>query len=114
MRFTRPTLFLLFFLSGGCGLIYQVVWVRMLGFVLGSTVLAVSTVLTAFMAGLALGSFSFGRVVDRRTDALRIYAYLEIGIGLFGLAMPALLPLRPTGRLRSCTRGIHWPRRYRT
>lgn len=91
MRFTRPTLFLLFFLSGGCGLIYQVVWVRMLGFVLGSTVLAVSTVLTAFMAGLALGSFSFGRVVDRRTDALRIYAYLEIGIGLFGLAMPTLL-----------------------
>ena len=91
MRFTRPTLFLLFFLSGGCGLIYQVVWVRMLGFVLGSTVLAVSTVLTAFMAGLALGSFFFGRLVDRRTDALRIYAYLEIGIGLFGLAMPALL-----------------------
>ena len=91
MRFTRPTLFLLFFLSGGCGLIYQVVWVRMLGFVLGSTVLAVSTVLTAFMAGLALGSFFFGRVVDRRTDALRIYAYLEIGIGLFGLAMPTLL-----------------------
>ncbi len=91
MRFTRPTLFLLFFLSGGCGLIYQVVWVRMLGFVLGSTVLAVSTVLTAFMAGLALGSFCFGRLVDRRTDALRIYAYLEIGIGLFGLAMPALL-----------------------
>ena len=91
MRSARPALFLLFFLSGGCGLIYQVVWMRMLGFVLGSTVLAVSTVLTAFMAGLALGSFSFGRVVDRRTDALKIYAYLEIGIGLCGLAMPTLL-----------------------
>ncbi len=58
---------------------------RMLGFVLGSTVL------TAFMAGLALGSYSFGRLVDRRTDALKIYAILEIGIGVCGLAMSALL-----------------------
>ena len=42
VEYTRPALFLLFFLSGGCGLICQVVWMRMLGFVLGRTVLAVS------------------------------------------------------------------------
>ena len=90
-QYIRPILLTLFLLSGGGGLIYQVVWMRMLGFAMGSTVLAVSTVLTAFMAGLALGSFSFGRLIDRRADALKVYAYLEIGIGLCGLAMPTLL-----------------------
>ena len=54
----------LFFLSGACGLVYQVVWARMLVVVFGATMLAVSTVLSAFMAGLALGSFLCGRYVD--------------------------------------------------
>lgn len=86
----------LFFLSGACGLVYQVVWARMLVVVFGATVLAVSTVLSAFMAGLALGSFLFGRYVDRRADAgglgrpLRIFALLEAGVGLYALLFPAL------------------------
>ena len=89
--YIRPILLALFFLSGACGLIYEVAWTRMLTFVFGSTVLSVSTVLAAFMAGLALGSFSFGRLIDRRGDALKVYAYLEGGIGLFGLLLPTLL-----------------------
>ena len=42
--------------SGACGLIYQVLWLRLLSLVFGVTVYAASTVLAAFMAGLALGS----------------------------------------------------------
>lgn len=81
----------LFFLSGACTLVYQVVWVRMLIVVFGVSVFAVSTVLTAFMAGLALGSVLFGRVADSRGRGLRIYAILELGIGLFSLAFPWIL-----------------------
>jgi spermidine synthase len=65
-RRSKPTLIFwlypLFFLSGISGLILEVVWVRMLTRVLGSTVYATSTVLTAFMARLALGSFFAGRL----------------------------------------------------
>ena len=90
-------LYLLFFLSGISGLMYEVVWVRMLTRVLGSTVYATSTVLAAFMAGLALGSFLSGRFVDRAVRPLRWYALLELGIGLaalYSLALPdQLLPL---------------------
>ena len=86
-----PLVWLLFFVSGACTLVYQVVWVRMLVLVFGTSIFAVSTVLTAFMAGLALGAFGFGRLADRRMDPLRLYAGLEVGIGLFALAFPAIL-----------------------
>lgn len=82
----------LFFLSGACTLIYQVAWARMLIVVFGVSVYAVSTVLTVFMAGLALGSFYFGRVVDRGgvRNGLLIYALLELGIGLFAFIFPSI------------------------
>src|SRR5262249_46651363 len=50
-----------FFLSGATALVYEVVWLRVLGLVFGHTVYAVTTVLSAFMAGLGLGSLLFGR-----------------------------------------------------
>jgi spermidine synthase len=78
-------LYLLFFLSGISGLMYEVVWVRMLTRILGSTVYATSTVLAAFMAGLALGSWLAGRHVDRVRLPLALYAALELGIGLSAL-----------------------------
>lgn len=80
----------LFFLSGTCSLIYQVVWARMLIIVFGTTLLAVSTVLSTFMAGLALGSFVFGRWIDRIDRPLLVFAALEIGVGLFALLFPLL------------------------
>ncbi|HIE03435.1 MAG TPA: hypothetical protein EYP61_01610, partial [Candidatus Latescibacteria bacterium] len=83
----------MFFVSGACGLVYQVVWTRMLVVVFGATVWAVSTVLSAFMGGMALGSYMFGRVADRHPDPLRLYAYLELGVGGFALAFPGLLNL---------------------
>ena len=56
-----------FILSGATGLIYEVLWMRMLGLVFGATTLAVSTVLAAFMGGLALGSALAARFSSRIT-----------------------------------------------
>ena len=85
-----------FFLSGATGLVYEVLWIRMLGLVFGHTVFAVTTVLTAFMAGLGLGSWVFGRLADRQARPLRLYGLLEMGIGIFCLAVPVLLPFVET------------------
>ncbi len=74
---------LLFFLfSGVSGLIYQVLWLRMLALIFGVTVYAVTTVLASFMAGLALGSLVAGKLVTRVKSPLKVYAVLEIIIGL--------------------------------
>lgn len=87
----RKIIALLFILSGAAGLIYQVVWTRSLTLLFGSTTLAVSTVLTAFMAGLALGSWFFGRRADRVRKALPLYAALEVGIAATALLFPVFL-----------------------
>lgn len=86
----RRLLLALFFLSGACGLIYEVVWMRMLTLVFGATAFATSTILASFFAGLAVGSFWFGRVVDRGRDPLKVYALLEVGVGVFAFLMPVL------------------------
>jgi spermidine synthase len=73
-----------FFLSNMAALIYEVVWGRELGYVFGTTAYAISTVLASFMAGLALGSYFFGKLSDRR-DPVRLFVLLELGIGFYGL-----------------------------
>ena len=80
-----------FFLSGAAGLMYELVWVRMLGLIFGHTVHAITTVLVAFMGGLALGSLLCGRRVDRIGNLLVIYACLEIAIGVYALLTPSLI-----------------------
>jgi spermidine synthase len=87
----RAVVLILFLLSGACGLVYEVVWSRVMTEIFGSTVLAVGTVLAAFMSGLALGSYLLGKRADRSTNPLRLYAYLEIGVGLTALASMALM-----------------------
>ncbi len=87
----RAIVLVLFFLSGACGLIYEVVWQRMLVLVFGSTAFATATILASFMGGLALGSFYFGRLVDRYREPLKLYAYLEVGIGVFALLFPFII-----------------------
>jgi spermidine synthase len=87
----RLIIYTLFFASGFSGLVYEVVWVRMLHTILGSTTYAVSIVLTAFMSGLAIGSFLAGRWIERKADALKIYAWIEVGIGFFAFLSPIFL-----------------------
>src|ERR1051325_10364712 len=82
-----------FFLSGATGLIYEVLWARMLGLVFGGTTLAVSTVLAAFMGGLALGSALAGRRGGQVKRPVRAYGWLEIGIAIYALAVPFLFSL---------------------
>ena len=56
-RWTRPVVLSFLLLSGSCGLIYEIVWTKMLTLTIGNTVYSITAVLTAFMAGLALGVF---------------------------------------------------------
>src|SRR5215213_3303856 len=79
-----------FVLSGATGLIYEVLWARMLGLVFGATTLAVSTVLAAFMGGLALGSALAGRLASRIRKPLGTYGLMEIGIAVYALLVPFL------------------------
>lgn len=72
----------LFFLSGIAALIYQVVWVRSLSLVFGGSHLAVTTVLSVFMLGLALGSFLAGRRMSQHRNLLRLYGVIELGIAI--------------------------------
>src|ERR1041385_960383 len=82
-----------FFVSGVCGLLYEVVWIRVAGTVIGNTTFAVGTGVGVFMGGLAVGAAWGGREADRRQGAalLRLYGLLEGGIALSALAVPFLL-----------------------
>ena len=82
-----------FILSGATGLIYEVLWARMLGLVFGATTPAVSTVLAAFMGGLALGSALAGRLGGRIRRPVRVYGLLEISVALYAVAIPFLFSL---------------------
>src|SRR5215510_14786720 len=84
---------LCFIVSGATGLIYEVLWARMLGLVFGATTLAVSTVLAAFMGGLALGSALAGRLAARIQKPLSTYGWMEIGIAIYALLVPFLFRL---------------------
>ena len=81
---------LCFIFSGATGLIYEVLWARMLGLVFGATTLAISTVLAAFMGGLALGSAIAGKVGSRIKRPLSAYGWLEIGIAIYAVLVPLL------------------------
>ena len=84
---------LCFILSGATGLIYEVLWARMLGLVFGATTLAVSTVLAAFMGGLALGSALAGKLAQKIRKPLSTYGMMEIGIAIYALLVPLLFRL---------------------
>ncbi len=80
---------LLFAFSGLTGLVYEVLWRRMLTVVLGGSIYATAAVLSSFMAGLFLGSVVVGRWADRWKNPLRAYGLVEILIAAFALVLPA-------------------------
>src|ERR1700752_2893908 len=84
-----------FFLSGASGLILELLWTRMLTLVFGSTTLAISTVLTAFMGGLGLGWYLAGRLADRLRAPVRAYALAEAAIGVYALLVPWVIGFYP-------------------
>jgi spermidine synthase len=86
-------LLLLVLASGMSALIYELVWIRALGMWFGTTAGAITTVVSAFMAGLALGSAWLGRVADRHPRPLQLYAMLELGVAASALLV-SLLVLR--------------------
>ncbi len=92
-------LFSLFFLlSGFCGLVYQVVWLRVAMASFGVTTALISIVLSVFMAGLALGSWGGGRLVRRFEERpaaffIRLYGAIELAIGAAGVVVIHLLKL---------------------
>jgi spermidine synthase len=79
-----------FFLSGVAALLYEVVWMRFLAVSFGHTVYAVTTVLAAYMGGLALGSVAAGRWADGLRRPLRTYGILEAAIGVYCALSPFL------------------------
>ena len=82
-----------FVLSGFAALLYQTAWMRQFSVVFGTSELAVATVLSAYMAGLALGAGAAGRFVNRITRPVLVYGILEAGVALSALAVPMLLAL---------------------
>ena len=94
MRFSAARGYsLLFFLSGATGLVYELLWVRLLYQAFGSTLESVTTVVAAYMGGLGLGAWLLGRRSDRHTRPAALYGRLEIAIGVFGLVSPFVLAL---------------------
>ena len=85
------TVRLLFFASGFCGLVYEVIWAKTLHKIVGCSLHAVTLVMAAFMCGLALGGYGGGRLVRPQSNGLRIYACLEAGIGIFAFLSPLVL-----------------------
>ena len=81
-------LLLIYLLSGVSGLVYQVLWQRMLALTFGVSAYATATVLAAFMAGLALGGYVAGRYADRIPRPLLWYGVVEVLIGVTGLLTP--------------------------
>jgi spermidine synthase len=85
-------LYLVFFLSGASALLFETLWFRLAGLTFGNSVWASSTVLASFMAGLALGNWLAGRRAPKSERPARLYAVLEVSIGVSGLALVLLFP----------------------
>ena len=96
---------LLFFLSGATGLVYELLWVRLLYQSFGSTIQSVTTVVAAYMGGLGLGAWLLGKRADRHPRPAVLYGRLEILIGLFGLISPLVLWLAQQGYI-TLARGL--------
>ncbi|PIZ69412.1 MAG: hypothetical protein COY11_04540, partial [Candidatus Portnoybacteria bacterium CG_4_10_14_0_2_um_filter_44_20] len=92
----KTLLLFAFAVSGMTALIYEVVWTRPLQLIFGSTIYAVSTMLTTFMAGFVLGAFLFRNIADRSKNPVMLFGFLELGIGLYGLVILSLFKILPS------------------
>jgi spermidine synthase len=82
------------FIGSGCAaLIYEVVWFQLLQLSIGSSAVSLGVLLGIFMGGMCLGSLLFPKYVNPAHHPLKVYAFLELGIGLFGLVVLFGVPL---------------------
>jgi len=88
-----PLLVLLFVGSGCAALIYEIVWFQLLGLVIGASSVSLGILLGTFMGGMCLGSLLLPRYVSPRHHPLKVYAYLELGIGAIGVLVLYGMPL---------------------
>lgn len=88
-----PLLLLLFAASGCSALIYEVVWYQLLQLVIGSTAVSLGVLLATFMGGLSLGSLFWPRLIPGRQHPMRLYAWIELGIGICALLALFGMPL---------------------
>ncbi|MDB4893363.1 MAG: speE 2, partial [Gemmatimonadetes bacterium] len=88
-----PLLLLLFVGSGACALIYEVVWFQLLELVVGSSAISIGVLLATYMGGMCIGSLALPRFVPTTRHPLRIYAALELTIGIIGVLELFAIPL---------------------
>ncbi len=88
-----PFLACLLALSGACALVYQMAWLREFRLVFGGATPATAAVLAIFMGAMGAGSALFGRKAEASANPLRLYAWIELGVGIAALLTPLLLSL---------------------
>ena len=87
-----PLLLVLFVGSGSAALIYEIVWFQLLELVIGSSAVSLAVLLGTYMGGMCLGSIALPRLVSAKQHPLRVYAMLELGIALAGIAVLLVVP----------------------
>jgi spermidine synthase len=102
---------LLLFLSGAAALIYQTLWIKQLSLVVGVDVYAVTTAVSGFFVGLALGGAIFGQLAEAASQPYRLYAWLEIGVAIAGVAVTFALShaAEPFVALEARAALLPWP-----
>ncbi len=88
-----PLLVVLFIGSGCASLIYEVVWFQLLSLVIGASSISLGVLLGTFMGGMCLGSLCLSHLISPTHHPLRVYALLELGIGVIGAVMLYAMPL---------------------
>ena len=88
-----PALLLLFIGSGCAALVYEVVWLQLLQLSIGSSAVSLGVLLGVFMGGMCLGSLLLPKYISPAHHPLKVYAFLELGIGVFGIVVLFAVPL---------------------
>lgn len=87
-------LVLLLFVGSGCAaLIYEVIWLQLLQFVIGSSAVSIGVLLATFMGGMGIGSVALARFVPPGRHPLRLYAFIEVGIAVCGVLVLIAMPI---------------------
>lgn len=85
--------FVLFFLAGACGFVYDIVWMHLVGIAMENTVFAQVAVLALFVSGIALGAILFGSFADRLSNPLRVFSFLALLVSLISFLSPWVIDL---------------------